>query len=67
MEGKWLSPKPERCDLCGRKLRHTFYDAKIPHGSWGILCVRCFVENGCSLGLGRGQLYNRNTLLKMAG
>ncbi len=55
------------CDLCKRSLfGHTwFFDAAIPRvGQWAWLCHDCFVANGCELGIGRGQCYDSQTLVK---
>ncbi len=47
------------CDFCkmeGKK-EPAEYDARIPRagGRWGNLCQLHFDQQGCSLGLGRGQ------------
>ena len=46
------------CDLCkvdGESVLADF-DAKTQGGPWGYLCRRHFVECGCAVGLGRGQV-----------
>ena len=53
----WVSPPPERCDICSSPINKLFYDAKIPRGSWAIMCRRCFRNFRCSLGIGAGQKY----------
>jgi hypothetical protein len=48
----------KKCDLCGVACHEQYYDARLPkQGSWANLCRHCFEDNGCSVGLGRGQNY----------
>ncbi len=64
----WMSDKSTNCQLCDGKLGKVFYDARLPRsGQWGVMCHSCFTEQGCSLGLGRGQKYDSVTLEKLEG
>lgn len=58
----WHGDPPEGCDLCSRLLKDTFYDVSIPTlgGTWGFLCLSCFSHTHASLGIGRGQKYERS-------
>lgn len=63
---------PAQCQICGRPFGKVMFDARIPrHGSWGNIDQECFEEYGCSLGLGRGQEYRRESTtqpwIKVAG
>jgi len=42
------------CDMCKRK---AYADARIPDGPWANLCNTHFTMYGCSLGTGRGQVF----------
>ena len=43
------------CDMPGCTNK-AYADARLPvYGSWAYVCVLHFEEQGCSLGLGRGQ------------
>lgn len=42
------------CDI-DQKHGKAFADAKLRSGPWGYVCLGCFIAQGCSLGLGRGQ------------
>ena len=49
------------CDLCHGPFRgDVMYDANVG-GPWGNICQRCFDMNGCNLGIGRGQKYQKNS------
>lgn len=67
MAKKWMGSKPVKCDLCGGELEDVFYDARTTSGPWGILCSMCFAVHGVGIGTGMGQIYNLNTLEKLAG
>ena len=55
----WAGSPPTKCNLCTTRITDTFYDASIPkfRGSWGILCPKCFLREGCPTGIGLGQKY----------
>lgn len=65
---KWLG-EVINCDVCDRDLNKLefFYDARTKQGWWGLLCKDCFKLHGVGLGVGRGQQYNTETRVKMAG
>jgi len=58
----WSGSDP-KCNECGRKDLHQFYDAKTKMDPcrkwwrWGILCKKCFKTHGVGLGMGLGQYY----------
>ena len=65
---KWMGKKPEKCQICQSTIGKVFYDARIPaYGRWGLICQNCFELFNCSLGLGKGQKYNSETLIKIGG
>jgi hypothetical protein len=64
---KWMSKKPEHCDLCNYAFGKTFVDGKTMQGPWGILCSTCHEAYGVGLGVGRGQKYDLETLEKLEG
>lgn len=64
---KWLSDAPTHCDLCGRGITEHFVDGKTVLGPWGIMCMTCHASVGCGLGVGRGQEYDLETLVKVRG
>ena len=67
---RWLSRKPEKCDLCKTPLRPPekfFYDFRTQMGPWGCGCEECFDQYGVGLGTGKGQKYDLKTLEKVAG
>ncbi len=59
---KWLSPKPTKCDLCYEPLESIFVDGKTQMGPWVIMCGHCFIELGCGIGTGQGQMYDLDDL-----
>lgn len=58
-QSKWLSPPPEKCDICERKIEKTFVDGKTLFGPWACMCKPCHRDHGGKLGLGLGQLYEK--------
>ncbi len=59
-----FSPTPKKCDICTHPFRKSpgvlMYDA-VAYGRWGCLCHECFTKFGCTLGVGHGQKYQRQT------
>ncbi|MCC7570676.1 hypothetical protein KO465_04970 [Candidatus Micrarchaeota archaeon] len=51
--------KVDRCDLCTTKIGSHFIDGRLRSGQWAILCPNCFTVEGVGLGLGKGQLYEK--------
>ena len=54
------APVPTRCDLCPRMLAPSGFalDAVTTRGlQWAHLCVPCFLNEGCGIGKGWGQLF----------
>lgn len=56
-EKYWISPAPEKCDICKEPITDTFVDGATKFGPWGFMCPSCHPKVGCGLGLGRGQKY----------
>jgi len=68
-----FSPTPTQCDVCTDLFNEApgtlIYDTNVM-GRWGCICHKCFVYFGCTLGIGRGQKYERQangTFLQTAG
>jgi hypothetical protein len=62
---KWLDSNPEKCDICAGTLYHklsgktAFIDGRTKYGQWANMCVSCYLRIGVGLGVGRGQLYEK--------
>lgn len=54
---RWISPPPEKCDICDSKITSLFIDGKTSMGPWAFMCKACHSTDGCGLGLGKGQLF----------
>lgn len=65
----WIGTMPEKCDLCGLKLKTQKFwvDGRTRMGPWANMCPRCFEQNGVGLGLGAGQKYDTKTGKKLGG
>jgi hypothetical protein len=66
----WIGSNPTHCQVNGTPLGDVMYDANVPGIGWGNIGHDAFVSYGCSLGLGRGQKYERQPdgrWLKVAG
>jgi hypothetical protein len=60
---RWMGTRPEKCDIKGCPLEgQPFVDGKTQMGPWGIMCRPCHRSHGVGLGLGRGQLYDKNSV-----
>ncbi|NJO17711.1 MAG: hypothetical protein HC877_18835 [Thioploca sp.] len=57
MRKAWLSPVPEKCQLCRYKIIDEFYDVNTFGMGWAIVCNACFHIEGFKLGVGFGQHY----------
>jgi len=66
---KWIGTLPEKCDLCGLKLKSQkfFVDGRTRMGPWANMCPRCFEQYGVGLGTGAGQKYDTKTGKKLGG
>ena len=57
-------PKPKKCIVCShhfsKEVGTRMYDAVLL-GRWGCICHICFRHFNCTLGIGRGQKYERQT------
>lgn len=60
---QWLGSTS--CDICGLEKPRQLVDGRTRRGYWAIMCTECHAEHGRGLGLGRGQLYERNQLEEM--
>ena len=53
----------ENCDICETPIAQSrfFIDASLKENPmmWGCLCTQCFEEEGSGLGIGKGQLYEK--------
>lgn len=64
---KWIGTRPERCQICHDPLRSSFVDGKTKWGPWALMCGTCHRSFGCGLGLGKGQIYDLETLFEVEG
>jgi hypothetical protein len=65
---KWEGPKPIVCDICNQPVTSKqFVDGKTAHGPWALMCLPCFRVLGVGVGLGKGQVYDTETLEKTDG
>ena len=56
----WYGPAPEKCYICSQPISSVFIDGRIRFmQSWSIMCPTCFDSYGSGLGLGNGQMYNK--------
>jgi hypothetical protein len=68
----WMGGAPSACDLCSEPITTEFTDCGVPsaRGRWGSICPTCFTLEGCRVGPGHGQRYEKQTdgrWLKTAG
>lgn len=59
MADRWISPVPEKCDICGRTIGTIFIDGKTNQGPWACMCGECHKHYGYGLGIGRGQKFRK--------
>lgn len=60
MKKKWLSRIPKQCDICKGGISDSFVDGKVgAGGGWAIMCLSCHADWGNDLGIGRGQIYQK--------
>jgi len=64
---KWMSPKPEKCDICKEPIEDQFVDGATVMGPWAIMCSGCHFQYGRGTGTGKGQVYDAVTLEKVKG
>lgn len=50
---------PKECQICQQPIDVVFVDGRTIRGPWGYMCLKCHREHGVGLGLGKGQLYER--------
>jgi hypothetical protein len=56
----WIGVVPTKCQLSGRRITKRFVDGRVPgHTSWAIVDPVYFHTIGGTLGMGCGQLYER--------
>ena len=56
---KFWCGEPDPCDFCCRPFTTRFTDGRTSSGQWGNACVPCAARQGMSLGMGRGQQYDK--------
>ena len=57
---KWLGSKIDKCDLCTDPIKDKFIDGRLSAvKTWAIMCERCFRKHGVGLGIGKGQMYEK--------
>lgn len=61
----------EQCDVCKRPFDNVEFmvDASLKQGTWGCVCALCFKIFGQGIGIGYGQVYQKNAegWLQIAG
>jgi len=66
-----IDKEKQVCDVCTGKLTayKTFSDASLPAfgGSWGWVCGDCASRLGVRYGVGLGQEFDSETLMKVRG
>ena len=65
----WGGSEP-KCDFCGRTTMKKFIDGATIAGPWAMMCIPCHRTLGMGLGLGKGQLYQKqkdSSWLKIEG
>ncbi len=61
----WSGSTPIYCDACNIAFGKFFIDGNTVSGRWGLFCESCHSEIGIGLGVGKGQKYDRKTLLRV--
>lgn len=52
----WNAPVPQR-DFAGDEICEIFIDGKTRLGPWGLMTPKTFTRYGLGFGVGRGQMY----------
>lgn len=56
----WRGDVPDACDVCGKALHgNHFIDGRTRQGPWAIMDLNCARVHGTGLGLGKGQMFQR--------
>lgn len=56
----WIGHLPDRgCEICYSQFEGKMVDGKIRGGPWALMCRGCHEKYGHGLGVGRGQLYEK--------
>lgn len=56
----WIGEIPTNCPICGSKMRHTMVDARIKgQTGWALIDLKCHAAHGVGVGLGKGQVYEK--------
>jgi len=66
----WIGDKPDKCQLTDKPIKDKFVDGATVYGPWAIMLPETHAEYGKGLGIGRGQLYEKQAdgrWLKMEG
>jgi len=63
---KALVERNKLCDICHQSLFSGtwFFDGATKMGPWAWMCYNCFPDSGVGLGMGKGQCYDSQTLVK---
>lgn len=57
----WIGSQPTNCQLCNEPLQSTFIDGRTRLGHWAIMCPECHMDQAIGLGVGKGQMYAKQT------
>ncbi len=53
--------KAEKCDFCKLSLKNApFVDGRTKYGPWANMCLVCAAVHGVGLGIGCGQMYDKD-------
>jgi len=63
---KWTG-EVDNCDICTNEFADTFIDGATVDGPWALMCIECWELYGIGLGIGRGQMYDLKTKVKIEG
>lgn len=55
-------PAHEQCDVCGCSTKGKFaVDGKLKlRGPWAWMCLTCYADHGSGLGVGKGQMFDKD-------
>jgi len=56
---EWCGEGPRECQLCLKPIKSSFIDGKVKLGGWAIMCEGCHKLHGVGLGIGKGQIYEK--------
>lgn len=55
----WMGKAPVHCDVGGEPIATLFVDGRTVMGPWGNMCMTCHKKFGSGVGVGKGQMYEK--------